>query len=376
MTDKATHPGAGTSRLEAMDNIARVRVEGMANDLGIDPQTIHSDVKPPTQVIPGGEEDKTGEEVEKKADEEIKETEEEIAAKEKKDPDPVVDTKGEEEEEDVEYIDVSPEDERRYRFRTKVDGEERFLTAAEVKRGYQKDATASKRLEQAALRAKELDEREQDIARREQEALARNTSTGKVEVEEETDDDQNLDVLSIRDDVKTFLDTFYGGKEEEAEAALTELLSKVGRTQKTVGDATQTQTVDETAVAAKVEDSINFKAAREYFRENYEDIWSDQPLAKMADEYFEEELETGVSYKEAFINAGDRVRDWLKEHGASVTTPEKSAKTREQKKEDIDNLESTGATSTTIANEEKPQGVSDVIKEMAASRGANRQYQT
>lgn len=377
MSNEATPRGAKPSRMDAMNSISHGRVNDMAENLGLKPEDIISEdpiVEDPP--LTGEEDDKLKDkEGEKTKDGEGEVSDDELKAKGKEEsPTP----KEKEIDDIMDYIDIDQEAEKKYRFKVKIDGEEQVLTADQMKRGYQKDATASKRLEKVSLRAKELDQREEELKRREEELEKR----AKQPAAPVVTDDKGGEHLSLEDDVKKFLNAFYGGNEEEAQAALTELLA-TGRTapvqQAQEEGATQTKAVDEETVAKMVRDELLWEEARDKFREEYEDVWKDPHLAHMADDFLTEELDVTGSYKEAFTNAGNRVREWMKDKGLAPT-PKKDGETtrqeREAKKRQLDTVEDAGTVSDTGLQEEKPQSVSDTIAAMAASRGANRQFRT
>jgi len=404
MNDKAIHADAddqetgaqgspANKRLSMMDSISRNRVQNMAEDNEIkvediihegpidgyaDPTDAKADKGAEEGADPGekgeikpdaGEEDKTAAAGEDKAGEVDGEH------GEKKDY-----NGDHEEEETSEVVSLSSGEIGRYKVKVKVDGEEQELSLSEVTRGFQKDAAASKRLEQAAQRQKELDEREEKIKAREAE-LAADPATKIVDEEgNELNPESSLPGVD-GEAIKGFLDAFYGGKEDDAAAALTRLLQSTGRT----SEATQGKEVDTGNVAEIVKqvltedrDQQNFNVARHAFTEEYEDVWKDPNLARMADDFYAEEIELGASYAEAFTNSGNRVREWVASiAGADSSSNSKDDKhdERTEKKKDLDNLSGNGETSSGKAAEEAPKGPSATIQEMAQSRGAHRRMQ-
>jgi len=384
MTDRAATPKGASSRLDMMDNISRQRVGEIAEDNKVDPSTIIDEESRAEKFVDPRLEARQDDEGEaaKKEEEAAKRKEEEVTDPQNKDVHHQEEEEGKKPEvaaqpQDIEeYLDIDSEEEKKYRFRVKVDGEEKLLTAAEMKRGYQKDATASKRLEEAAKTRKELederkvlDDREADIAKRES-ALNKRTVTTAAETALDGGDSTPNAHPPTEGDVKKLLDALYSDNEDEAVALFTRLLQP-GRTQQ-AESATQEEAavIDEASIVNKVRSAMSFEAAVNSFKDKYPDILEDEHLAKMADDFLSEEMETGISYDEAFTNAGDRVHDWMKERGMSTA----QGKSRQEMKRELDTAVDAGASSTSTVTEEKPQSKSDVIKEMASVRGASRQY--
>lgn len=124
--------------------------------------------------------------------------------------------------------------------RVKVDGVEQDVTLDELKKGYQKDSVASKRLEEAAARQRELERRERELLERERQIQTQTATPSPVD----EDDD---------DDLGAALDALVEGDNDTAKKLLAKALKK-GR-----GPATPTVNVDPDEIAARAEAAIEAK---------------------------------------------------------------------------------------------------------------------
>lgn len=241
-------------------------------------------------------------------------------------------------------------------FKTKIDGVEQDVTEEELIRGYQKNSTASKRLEEAAARQKELDAREAEL-RRLEEQLKTQTQPAKAAEEPAPVDD---------DVAQQFLDAVYEGDSSKAKMLLGKL-RLAGR-----DTATPAPVVDldgiATAAAARAKEALTAEAAMDNFKKDFQDIVSEPRLAKVADGFFEEEIRNRP-FAEALVEAGKRTREWLAEiTPKTAEVPSNSRPSVQAKKETIDNLPSQSSVSG-AANDEPDESPADVIRNMRKARG-------
>jgi hypothetical protein len=237
--------------------------------------------------------------------------------------------------------------------KVKVDGEEIDVPEDEVIRSYQKDSAASKRLEAAAAKMREVEERERALNEREAQ-LSRQT---------QAQPDSTEPPPSTDDAAQQFLDAMYEGEGDKAKEALKKLLPQ--------GRQETTQQVDVNAivptVAQQVRAQIERDNALEKFSKDYEDIVSDPYLASVADNFLKAELDANKdkTYGEALEEAGKQTRDWLKK---LTPTPSTTRSEILAKKEQIDTVPTTNATSGGIG-EQKEESASETITAMRKARG-------
>jgi hypothetical protein len=242
--------------------------------------------------------------------------------------------------------------------RVKIDGEERDVTEDELIRNYQKDQTASKRLEQAALRQKELDAREAELAAREAQLTKQSSLPEPQATEDQAVDDAVAD---------QFLNAIYEGNSSEAKKLLGKL-QLAGRG----ASATPQPTVDLDAIAdraaARATEAIKADEAMEKFKTAYQDIVSDPYLAKVADGFLDEELRS-KPFADALEEAGKRTREWITAITPKPTEQPNGRRTQVlEKKATIDNLPSQSSVSSSAA-EEDDDSASDIIRNMRKARG-------
>ena len=250
--------------------------------------------------------------------------------------------------------------------KVKVDGVEKEMPIDEVIRGYQKDSAASKRLQEAAEKERELQKQREEL---EQLQAQMQTGQGKEpensQPSDNSDDDEYDQLLS---------DTMYAvtvGDDEEAKVHMKELLKR-----RDEGTATQKATVD--AVAQEVEERLEAKRAereqesafKSFLEANptFADVSS--PQRKYGDYLFQTELagkiEAGeLSYQEALNQAAAEAS---RIYGpGEVESAEAETSSKAERKKAIDNVPVAGGRATAAA---KPQETTDdVISEMRKMRG-------
>lgn len=245
----------------------------------------------------------------------------------------------------------------------KIDGEEREIDDEELVRGYQKNQTASKRLEEAAARQKELDAREAAI-RAEEARIAEQVN----KIQAPLSEPQGRDEVAAADDsdYDALLNAIYEGDNTKAKKLLGKL-QMVGRAQ-----ATPMPTVDLDGIAnraaAQAAEQIEMRSAMKKFQDDYKDIVSNPHLAKVADGFLDEEIRN-KPFAEALEEAGKRTREWIAEITPKATEQKPPARDAARaNKEKVDNLPSQSSVSGS-ATEEADESPSDTIRNMRMARG-------
>jgi len=232
-----------------------------------------------------------------------------------------------------------------YQVRTKIDGQEHLMPAAEALRVYQKDAAASKRLDEVARRNAELDRQEAELRQRE-EALSA------------IPNNPTANPSSLDDQANELVSALYEGDEEKTREAVKKLL---GERQQAIPQPQLD--IDQVADRArqKMQDDVAMKA----FIDNYQDVVTDPFLVQMADTHRAQALRDGKPLDEALTYAGDTTREWLKAKGVTVT-----ANDREARKAALDHVPAASQkTSVPETATDSEATASDTIRAMREARG-------
>jgi len=290
---------------------------------------------------------------------------------EEEEPTPAPKAKEEEEEDEpplsnLDYDVLDDEAASKTRIPVKIDGEIQYLTIDQVKRGFQKDSAASKRLEQAAHRARELDEREQRLKEREQQLDSGGAKDVDLDPTKQGQPSSDLEAAA-----QSFIDAMYSGDEEESKKALATLLG--GREQATRQD------VDLDALTAQVRSDVSkqlkVESVMQEFSARFSDVTSDPHLSRVADDFLVQiqEDDPDMPLDKALRLAGNRTRAWVRRQSGTTTkeTPTPTAETTREEKKDLkrnmDNLASAG-TKAEGEPEEPEETESDVIQQMMRDR--------
>lgn len=256
------------------------------------------------------------------------------------------------------------------RWVTKVDGEERIADDDEIIRGYQKNQTASKRLEEAARRQKELDALEETL-RAEEARIAALREEQIKKIQTPLSEPQGSEKVAAVDDADydELLNAIYEGNNAKAK----QLLAKLQFAGHAGTPATPQPTVDLDGIAdraaAKAAEQIAMKTAMEKFQKDYKDIISNPHLAKVADGFLDEELRN-KPFADALEEAGKRTREWIAEITPKPDTKD-TPPVREHaraNKEKVDNLPSQSSVSSP-ANDDVEESPSDIIRSLRKARG-------
>jgi hypothetical protein len=287
-----------------------------------------------------------------------------------------------EEDDDTGVVVIDPTDEasaKRYKIRAKVDGQDVELDLNQAQVLLQKDASANRKMADAAAQMKAADEK-----MREADALlakARENpgdKDAKVKAEEAKAAAEKLeDEISAK--VKDVATALYEGDADKATAGLVEILK--GRTSATPNDDDTVERLTQ-QVKAKVKSELSAESALTEYREAYPEIASNRRLDPIADGFFDEAVKAGKSTAEALTFAGDKTRELLKEQAKQYgmveadqkSTIEKRSERIAAKKDDMEpGIRSAGAPAATAAAEAPAQGDHrKEIAEMSAKRHGGR----
>lgn len=201
----------------------------------------------------------------------------------------------------------APPDASASKRRVKVDGEELEVTDDELVREYQKGRTADRRLEQAAQARKELETESARLAA--ERAELERMRGGPEHPAASGAADSGSQATPIDDtDVRAIYEALVSGDEDEALKAIKKL--REGRPE---GSTPKTA-----EIAAQVRRQIAWDEAQAKFSEDYADIVADPLLRQIASNTLVETLKASGSYAQAFREAGDRTRAWVRSAGGEL----------------------------------------------------------
>lgn len=243
------------------------------------------------------------------------------------------------------------------RYKAKLDGEEAEVDIDRVTRSYQKGAAADKRLEEAAKRAKELEQYERTLAQRLQEVRQQEAAAKRPPRE--------------RGDLKAQAQKLYSAVLDEVDdpvAAIAEALAGLSPDEDEIARVVEERTLAKTSNllsererrAAELAAETKRNAANQWFVDNYADIVKDEHLLGRAMQMGAERLKANPNgdYQEMVKSIGDELREWS---GKTL-----SQQTRTKPKPTIPTPRSGQVPKKP---EPKPQTRADILAEMKSWRG-------
>ena len=243
------------------------------------------------------------------------------------------------------------------RYKAKLDGEEAEVDIDRVTRSYQKGAAADKRLEEAARRAKELEQYERTLAQRLQEVRQQEAAAKRPPRE--------------RGDLKAQAQKLYSAVLDEVDdpvAAIAEALAGLSPDEDEIARVVEERTLAKTSNllsererrAAELAAETKRNAANQWFVDNYADIVEDEHLLGRAMQMGAERLKANPNgdYQELVRSIGDELRKWS---GKTL-----SQQTRTKPKPTVPTPRSGQVPKKP---EPKPQTRADILAEMKSWRG-------
>lgn len=249
--------------------------------------------------------------------------------------------------------------------RVKVDGEELEVGEDELIREYQKGRTADRRLEQAAEERKrnEAESARLEASRAEFERMKAGLA-GSSKTAGSAEEDSQATPFDDEAAAKKMYEDLVSGDEEAAVKAIKEL--RKGR---------PAEAIPPEQITARVLQEIDWKDAQRAFAKDYADITVDPLLSQIASNTLRETVKTSTSYEQAFREAGDRTRAWVRgvrggsaQAGGGEPQPDPGQAEKLARKERIDNPTAINARAAGKP-QEKVASPSEVIKEMRQQRG-------
>jgi hypothetical protein len=235
--------------------------------------------------------------------------------------------------------------------RVKVDGEELELPLSVVTKGYQKDSTASRRLEQAAAERQDLEARKRELDNRE--AILKSV-----------DQSSPIEVGDIDAQIKATVAAIVEGDEEGAAETLKKLIGH-GRQ-----ETTRTPTIDEDAIIAKTKTQLRNEEAWDAFISSntaFADVHSKERQYGdyLFDKVYAPLMKSGeLSYREALEKTADDVNKAF----AAPPPPPTPRQQKEERKQRIDNLP-VAAGARAVTETAKTETTQQALDRMRAWRG-------
>jgi hypothetical protein len=240
------------------------------------------------------------------------------------------------------------------KYRVKVDGEEAELPLSEILKGYQKDATASRRLEEAAKLRAQLE----DDYRKLQEL--RESVKSPAPTPEVVEDPKVK--------AKRLYDSLMLGSEHDGIDALTEFLAPRREPERPAISAEQV--ASKAAEQARIQ--LEFKLAEREFRKEYKDLAGDEDLYQMTMQYLQKTAPESATYDEAFQKAGEATRNWVKARAEKFGYVQKqdvpAVDERAERKQSLDNVK-TARARVPAPKEEREPTAAEIIRDMRKARG-------
>ena len=247
------------------------------------------------------------------------------------------------------------------RVKVKVDGEEIDLPLSEVVKSYQKDAAASKRLQEATRLLQIAEQQASKLAQNENQE--NNPAGQKV-------DSQPQDKEARRGKIKDAFTKLYEGDEDGAVEAMLQIVGESG-----APAATQSPVIDTQAIAAQVRQQLDVESAYSETRQDYPDLFSDTErgvvLGKETYARMVAKESSGIPRSQAMHEAAAEVAALFGIQKSGRQTTEKPRTARDTKLERKANLDIPDSANVVAGNKQSPAeapNVSSVIAEMAKSR--------
>jgi hypothetical protein len=242
--------------------------------------------------------------------------------------------------------------------RVKVDGVEMELPISEVVKNYQKDTTADKRLKEAALRLKEVEEREKALVQ----VPAERANEGQTPSGQPDE--------SAREKAQRVISAMLEGDTEGAVEDLAEIFSVKP------APAPAAAVIDQDQVSQLVQEGLRqqefdreFKQAQATFAKDHADLNENPTLAGMVNQHYTAALEAGFSPLQATDYAVKEVRQFVTELTGKAGNSAAST-IRQERKQTYDTI-TPAAGRVDLGNQQQADDNSPaaVIRQMREARG-------
>lgn len=254
------------------------------------------------------------------------------------------------EKELIDEFESEPEPEPIKKVKVKIDGVEEEKDLDEIISVYQKTGAADKRLQEASLKQKQLDE--------EWAALQQAKATFEKEYAEKQNVNPPVDISELKSKRREALEI---GDYEEFDRLDEEIASLRYKPAKEVDAEKIKQEASQSAL-----DKIEYNNAYEKFKSTNEDLLNDNVLYRITSETFNNVVSQSKTYQEAFDTTEKLVREWV--NNLTPTKQDNTMAERVERKKSIPSEPGRLTVKNTLP-EEKEESVSDVIKNIRKARG-------
>ena len=249
------------------------------------------------------------------------------------------------------------------RVKVKVDGEEIELPLAEVVRSYQKDATATRRLQEATRLLKIAEEKiaEQKAIK----TIAQENHSPENDGASAGEDGRKL----RKEQVRGVFAKLYEGDEEGAAEAMAQLIDAEGAPR-----ATQQPAIDPAQIAAQVKQQLAVESAYSEVKSDYPELFADTErgvvLGKETHARMVAKLSQGLTGDQALKQSAEEVAALFGiSKGRQTTAPQRTARdTKLERKAALDNINAANVVAGNGNSPAEVQNVSSVIADMARAR--------
>lgn len=258
-------------------------------------------------------------------------------------------------------------------FKTLVDGQEKLIPLEAARAQLQKHVSADIRLQSAATRNKELDNRAAVIAAREKELAGRPAAAAAAAAAAAVDD-AALDRESVE-----LVRSLVSEPEDKAAARLAKTLKTIRQASVPQVDvkAIVKQAGDEAEARIVARDTAKaFDEGYSSFQKDYPDIVGDPDLFATADRKTDAIAEEHPEWspEQVMSEAGKQTREWMKANGMKVPAPPANGgqhpSNRQQRKEGLRPMPTTRTARPAVASEQSDrQSPADAVAEMRKARG-------
>lgn len=245
------------------------------------------------------------------------------------------------------------------RVKVKVDGEELDLPLSEVVKSFQKDAAATRRLQEATKLLQLAEQKANNVAQNNQQE---NNSSGNDDQPAQASSDER------RSQIKDAFSKLYEGDEDGAVEAMLRFVEQGAPR------ATQ-QAIDPVAIAAQVKQQLEVESAYGQVRSDYPEVFANDErgvvLGKAAYERMVAKESSGIPRSQALRESTEEVAQLfgIQKSGRQQAEPSRTARdTKLERKANLDIPESANVVAGSKQSPAEAPNVSSVIQEMARQR--------
>lgn len=218
--------------------------------------------------------------------------------------------------------------------KAKIDGVEEDVSIEQLLRAYQINKAADKRLQDAASKERELDQKMIKLMEMQNALLEKENSRKEAPVQKEEPK------VDRKAKIKDALSSVFAGDEDIASEKLFEAINEHIHTETERRIAEERKNIEKIAedkinsTAPAIQERMKWDAAVADFASDNKDIFDDPVLSNLWESNLVSLAEQGVSAKEATRKAGEAVRSWLGKYAPKQERSEEKEEKIEEKRGD------------------------------------------